>query len=241
MLSRYKAIVTHSEHMRQEYVKHGVASDRVHKITYLIDAHGEHAHALASRQRHQPWHLLFCGRMDPAKGGHTLLAALQLVRRALDLPLHLTFAGDGPERANLERKAAALHQEQPQISITFPGWLQSDELRAVMEGSDLLVMPSLWPEPFGRVGPEAGLCGVPAAAFAVGGIPEWLTDNVNGHLAPGDPPTVTGLAEAMVRCLHDPDHFAALRHAAIRQAERFDVEHHFRDLIPILTRAGGSD
>ena len=50
------------------------------------------------------------------------------------------------------------------------------------------MVPSIWPEPFGQVGPEAGLYGVPAAAFAVGGTPSWLTDGVNGRLAPGDPP-----------------------------------------------------
>ena len=53
-----------------------------------------------------------------------------------------------------------------------------------MKASRLLVVPSVWPEPFGSVGMAAARCGVPAAAFAVGGIPQWLHDGVNGHLAP---------------------------------------------------------
>ena len=58
-----------------------------------------------------------------------------------------------------------------------------------MKNMDLLVVPSVWPEPFGLVGPEAAHHGVPSAAFAVGGIPEWLVDGVSGHLAAGDRPT----------------------------------------------------
>ena len=74
----------------------------------------------------------------------------------------------------------------------------------LFQESDLLVVPSIWPEPFGQVGPEAGLYGVPVAAFAVGGTPSWLTDGVNGLLAAGDPPTAAGLAESIVGCLADP-------------------------------------
>ena len=55
-----------------------------------------------------------------------------------------------------------------------------------MAASDLLVVPSVWPEPFGSVGPAAAQHGIPAAAFAVGGIPQWLHEGVNGHLADGN-------------------------------------------------------
>ena len=61
-----------------------------------------------------------------------------------------------------------------------------------MASADLLVVPSLWPEPFGLVGLEGARSRLPAAAFAVGGIPDWLRSGVNGYLAPGDPPTPAG-------------------------------------------------
>ena len=83
-----------------------------------------------------------------------------------------------------------------------------------MLDSDLLVVPSTWPEPFGLIGPEAGLHRLPAAAFAVGGIPEWLSDGVNGRLAPGDPPSAAGLARAIVECVRDPAELARLRNGA---------------------------
>jgi glycosyltransferase involved in cell wall biosynthesis len=105
-----------------------------------------------------------------------------------------------------------------------------------MRNVDLLVVPSLWPEPFGSVGPAAGQHGVPAAAFAVGGIPEWLGDGVSGHLAPGDPPTPEGLATAIIRCLEDPAHYAMLKSGARAMAERFTMERHLPQLLAVLER-----
>ena len=103
--------------------------------------------------------------------------------------------------------------------------------------SRLLVVPSVWPEPFGSVGMAAARYGVPAAAFAVGGIPQWLHDGVNGHLSPGTPPTADGLADAIVRCLSDPRHYEALSRAARRMAAAFTMERHLPPLITILQRA----
>ena len=98
-------------------------------------------------------------------------------------------------------------------------------------------MPSLWPEPFGLVGLEAGQHKVPVAAFAVGGIPEWLRPGINGYLAPGDPPTSNGLADAIVACLKDAELYARLREGAGRIAAEFDFERHVDALIRVLDRA----
>jgi glycosyltransferase involved in cell wall biosynthesis len=106
-----------------------------------------------------------------------------------------------------------------------------------MKNSDLLVVPSLWPEPFGSIGAEAGHHGLPAAAFAVGGIPQWLADGISGHLAPGDPPTPAGLARAITQCLEDPNHYAALREGAVRTAATFSMERHLPELIRVLDRS----
>ena len=100
--------------------------------------------------------------------------------------------------------------------------------------ADLLVVPSLWPEPFGLVGLEAARHRLPVAAFAVGGIPDWLRPGVNGYLAPGDPPTPGGLADAIIACLEDPQTHARLCDGAARVAAEFDFEHHMEALMRVL-------
>ncbi|HVN29820.1 MAG TPA: glycosyltransferase, partial [Candidatus Binataceae bacterium] len=102
---------------------------------------------------------------------------------------------------------------------------------------DLLVMPSIWPEPFGLVGAEAARLGIPAAAFDVGGISEWLLDGVSGSLAPAEPPSASGLAHAIVRCLSDSATYLRLARGALDNSSRFDAEIHVAALLEVFQQA----
>jgi glycosyltransferase involved in cell wall biosynthesis len=121
------------------------------------------------------------------------------------------------------------------------GWKKPEEIRAALAEADLLVVPSVWPETFGLVGPEAGRLGVPAAAFDVGGISEWLVNGVNGELAPGNPPTAQGLADAIVRCLRDPAIHKRLRAGALEISQRFETRLHVESLMTIFRQVAGTE
>lgn len=232
------AVVTHSEHMRDEYVRNGIPSDRVFSLPfYVVDSAPEES---PQRLLATPPSLLFLGRMESLKGGMVLLDALPRVRAALDRPLRVVFAGDGRERPNWEARAASLRARDPGLRIEFPGWVEAARRSTLLQESDLLVVPSIWPEPFGQVGPEAGVYGVPVAAFAVGGTPSWLTDGVNGFLAPGDPPTADGLAEAITRCLANSAIHQRLRYGAVRLAGRFTWSKHYSALMAVLMQVAGT-
>jgi glycosyltransferase involved in cell wall biosynthesis len=166
-----------------------------------------------------------------------LIDALPRVSAALDAPVSLAMLGDGLARPEWEARAKRLLARNRNIRIEFAGWLTGSELASVARSSHLHVMPSIWPEPFGRSGPELGSMGLPTAAFAVGGIPEWLRDGANGFLAPGDPPTSGGLAEAIVRCLSDDATYARLRAGAIESARRFRLDAHIDELTGIFGEA----
>ena len=229
-LRKQKAVVTHSAHMQQELAEHGV---NAHVIPYAISIAG----ADWARAGKKSCDLLFAGRMDRLKGGLLLLSALQRVRSELKQTVRVVFAGDGPDRLRWERRAREVEAADRDISIAFVGWTEEIRLTKLMLESRLLVVPSVWPEPFGSVGMAAARYGVPAAAFAVGGIPQWLHEGVNGHLAPGTPPTADGLAGAIVRCLSDPHHYEELSRGARQMAATFTMEHHLPPLIRIFERA----
>jgi glycosyltransferase involved in cell wall biosynthesis len=183
--------------------------------------------------------LLFVGRMTRLKGGSIMLDALSLAAASLKRPLKVTFVGEGPDRVHWEQKSRQVQAANTNLDIQFSGWLNSVSLDQLMLDADLLVLPSTWPEPFGLVGPEAGLRGLPAAAFAVGGIPEWLSDGINGRLAPGDPPSAAGLAHAIVECVRDPAELARLRNGARESSYRFNLDAHLDALLAIFERVIG--
>jgi glycosyltransferase involved in cell wall biosynthesis len=104
-----------------------------------------------------------------------------------------------------------------------------------MRAADLLAVPSVWPEPFGLVGIEAGCVGLPAVGYEVGGIPDWLKPSVSGESAPGDRPTVRELAAAIVRALADDGHWQGLRVGAWRVAGEFTLDKHVSRLLTLLS------
>jgi glycosyltransferase involved in cell wall biosynthesis len=241
-LRRYDRIVVVSRHMRDEYIRHGFDPEQVRVIPYVAASPGAQAAARrnatsvrsGARAGGGLARLLFVGRMDATKGGEILLAALPAAAAALDRRLHLTFVGDGPARVTWERAAAEVRHREPRVSIEFTGWQSRAAVAEKFEETDLLVVPSQWPEPFGRVGPEGAEHGVPAAAFDVGGVREWLVDGETGVLAPGDPPTSGGLAQAIIRAIGDPAVRERLSAGARALSGRFTTAGHLAALVPLL-------
>jgi glycosyltransferase involved in cell wall biosynthesis len=229
LLDEYTSIVTASRHMRDEYVRNGAPADRVHAIPLFPTIDGTPADPPAG------FRILFLGRMTAIKGGDVLIRAVADASEALGRPLPLTMAGDGPQRAGWERLAARLG-----VDATFAGWVDDDGRAALFRAASVLAVPSVWPEPFGLVGLEAGVFGVPSIAFDVGGIDDWLADNVNGWLVPGDPPRADDLAAALARAASAPETLARMRVAARRIAEEMSLERHVDAVERVLVSAAAS-
>ena len=119
--------------------------------------------------------LAFAGRLGPQKDVGTLLAALG------HLPaVTLAIAGDGPERAALERLAGELGLDG---RVRFLGSVPRDMVLRLFGAADACVLPSAW-ENFPHTVIEALAVGCPVIATAVGGVPEVVVDGENGLLVP---------------------------------------------------------
>ncbi len=226
---QWHALLVASRHMVQEFEKNGAKPDQLHLVPLPAGENIAEDPSSASAGAPELRRILFMGRLTDIKGGEYLVQATALASCELDRPLTLTIAGDGPELSRVKQVAQSLG-----VSIQHAGWVGGPEKAQVLREADLLVVPSVWPEPFGLVGLEAGSQGVPAAAFSVGGIPDWLIPGVTGELAPGNPPTAEGLAAAMVRVLADRDHYQRLCRGAREMARQFSIEGHLDLLVPIL-------
>ncbi len=215
---RYRQLQAASRHMQAELRRQTGGAVPVALLPYpLLEARA----AVPAPRPGPPRRVLMLARLTAGKGGAHLLRALAAAERTLGRRLPATIAGEGPERPQLERLARTLGLE-----ANFPGWVDAAERRRLLAEADVLAMPSLWPEPLGLAGLEAAAQAVPAVAYAVGGIPEWLEAGVSGELAPGAPPTVEGLAQALTRALADSTHWNRQRQQAWERSAGFALETH---------------
>ncbi len=177
-----------------------------------------------------PGLILYVGRIVPEKG---LLVLLQALRRLRVQDWRLTVAGTG----YLEKRARDLVRRLGlERQVEFRGWLGQAELSDLYFRASVVAAPTIWPEPYGLIGPEAMVYARPLVAFGVGGIPEWLHDGVNGFLVrPGD---IAGFAAALDRVLADP---AAARQMGLAGRElaihNFNPSDHIDTLERLYRRA----
>ena len=225
LFGRYAGVVVASDHMRREYLRYDLPEHHVHTIP-LFAASAERAPA-GSGSRID---IVFLGRMTPLKGARALVQAAQHAAGSLGRPLHIVLAGEGPERHELERLA---RDSGGKLIASFPGWVDASARATLLSSASLVAIPSMWPEPFGLVGLEAAEFGVPAVAFDVGGIGEWLTHDVNGRLvdlAGGS----AALGDAIAAVLADDALRLRLSTGARDAARHFDADAHMTRLEQVL-------
>jgi len=114
--------------------------------------------------------LVFVGRLVSDKGVDVLLRAMMLLRSRKCYP-SLSIVGDGPERSRLEKIAS---EGDLTAQVTFLGSKNHDELPHILNQHRIMVVPSLWNEPFGIVALEGAACGCVVVGSAGGGLPEAI-------------------------------------------------------------------
>jgi glycosyltransferase involved in cell wall biosynthesis len=150
--------------------------------------------------------LLYIGRLSAEK-------QIERIRPVLEaLPgTRLALVGDGPYRQQLER----LFEGTP---TTFVGYLAGEELASAYASGDAFLFPSST-ETLGLVLLEAMAAGCPVVGARRGGIPDIVSDGVNGFLY--DPDAEGSLTTAVANLLGEADTRRALRLAAREEAERW--------------------
>ena len=211
-------VLVGSDFMRHQLVANGLRANKVGLLAPLLFAEPTSEYIPPSA----PQVILFVGRVTTEKGLRHLIQALASVQSNW----RLVVAGDGPDRIACEQLAEQLHVTQ---RVEFAGWVAQADMPTLYQRCAFVVMPSLWPEPYGRVGPEAFLHGRPVVAYAVGGISDWLADGKNGYLAtPGD---IGSLSIAIMRLLENPDACERMGRAAREEAHlRWNADAHVQKL-----------
>ncbi|KEF41022.1 MAG: glycosyl transferase [Cyanobium sp. CACIAM 14] len=150
--------------------------------------------------------LLYIGRLSAEKQIDRIRPVLEALPQT-----RLALVGDGPHRQQLER-----HFEG--TATTFVGYMAGEELASAYASGDAFLFPSST-ETLGLVLLEAMAAGCPVVGANRGGIPDIVSDGVNGCLY--DPDHPHSLTTAVSRLLGDAGTRRQLRLAARAEAERW--------------------
>ena len=142
--------------------------------------------------------LLCLGRLVPNKGFDLAITGFASITEQFP-QARLVIAGEGPERARLEKQSDQLGIKE---KITFIGSVDSKHVPELINTATIVVIPSRGWEALPLVALEAGLMGRPVVAARDGGLPEVVIHGETGMLV--DKEDSRGLAQALSFLLSHP-------------------------------------
>jgi glycosyltransferase involved in cell wall biosynthesis len=166
---------------------------------------------------HQPFRLLFVGRVDQQKNVPLLLRSLRRLLDAHALPIHLDLAGDGEDMPDVRRLVAELGLTE-QVSLL--GFVTGEKLERLYEQSDALVLTSTR-EAFGQVTLEAMTKALPVIASNIRCVRTIVADGTSGLLADLDP---ASFASAIHRLVTEEGLYAKLSLGALESAQQYSMD-----------------
>jgi glycosyltransferase involved in cell wall biosynthesis len=179
-----------------------------------------------ARKAAMPLQLGFLGRLQPSKGIEWLL------QRLTDLPseqweIWVAGAGEAGYVAELQRRYGSPR-------VRFLGFVRPEELFARI---DVLLVPSLWQEPFGMTIIEAYAHGIPVIAANRGGSPEIVDHGHTGFLI--DPDSPHSLLTAIRSVREDPELVTRMRRNVLEKAKEFSTRQMVDRYLALYERARG--
>jgi len=206
--------------------------ERIHLMSRPIREFGD----LRSRPRRRPTDpavITFAGRITPEKGLDVVIQALAAVRGRG--PIELRIAGvveHGEYSAHCRQLQVQATSANTHLAVTYLGQLDYAATDDLFRQSDIVTIPSQWPEPLGAVALEAMSAGAAVIASKIGGLGTALVDGHNGVLV--DPAHVAAWTAAIESLLNTPARARRLGVRAHHDAAGVTAADHLRALDGII-------
>ena len=203
-----------SQFVRNKFVEYGWDATR-----FEVLPHFQETHPMKAPPNDGP--VLYFGRLSPEKGVDDLVRAMRQVRQ-----FRLVIAGDGPQRAELERLAGSLSL----ANVSFVGHLGPDERDRLIAASRFTVLPSHAYETLGKTILESYAFGRAVIATDLGSRREFVRGGETGLLYRG----VNQLVESMQLLAAQPEVAAEMGRAGWELVRRnHEPEQHYRRLMSV--------
>ena len=169
-------VIAPSEYVRARYAARYALAERLQLLGHGIDPLP--VNNPAPRDPAAPLRVLFAGGLSVPKGAHILVEA---VRTLPPNRIRLDICGD---ESTFQEYAARLKASAQGLPVRFHGPLNHTQLGERMSDSDVLAVPSIWPETASLVALEARAAGLPIIASDIGALPERVHEDGDGWLVP---------------------------------------------------------
>jgi len=157
-------------------------------VTYPL----KHVRSAEPKEKLEENLIVYASGSNPIKGPHLALQALKLL---LNEGVNAKFIMFGCKGSWVEEYARKIGVGR---SVIFLGKESFAKLYETISTASVVVMPSVWPEPFGRVPVEANRLGVVAVVTNRGGLPETVVHGETGYVVNPHPEDI---ARGLLRSL----------------------------------------
>jgi glycosyltransferase involved in cell wall biosynthesis len=192
----FRYIITVSEAVKRKYVEVGFRERDISVIPPLgipIELI-PNEYKRTSRAKNNLLKLLYVGRIVKEKGVHVAIESVGYMINNLGMNnLNLDIIGEG-DLTYMEYLYGLIETLKLKDYVNFRKGMSRDEVLRQYRNYDILVVPSIWEEPFGIIILEAMSQGIPVVATSVGGIPEIIEAEKVGILVPPNDPITMALA-----------------------------------------------
>lgn len=149
--------------------------------------------------------ILFVGRKVKYKGPQVLIDALPAIIRSHPKTLAIFLGPDFAFNRSTNIFSSFLLKKATDNNvlknIRLEGYVPEGILKLYFNAADVVVVPSIWQEPFGKVVIEAFACEKPVIASNVGALPELVENQINGLIVP--PNDAESLGKAVIHLFSD--------------------------------------
>lgn len=140
--------------------------------------------------------VLFVSRLTGNKGGYAVLDAMEhIVREVPEALLLIVGAQSNPQ--------AVMDHPQIRDHVVFTGRIPYADIKHIYHASDVVVIPSVYLDPFPTINLEAMACSRPVVGTCFGGTREIVQDGITGYVA--NPLDTQVYADRIIDLLRDSD------------------------------------
>jgi glycosyltransferase involved in cell wall biosynthesis len=195
-LDAVDAFISPSLYLAETYVRAGLPVSKINRIWYGIDV--ERFSKVVKTPRPGKVRFTYIGYFGLHKGIHVLIEALRLIR--LREALVLNLVGSVEFQPEIRERVESLGLS---ANVKFWGKVDHTHIESVLRETDVLILPSIWPENQPVTITEAMASKTAVIASDTGGIPELVINEETGYLF--RPGSAVDLAERMLQFVAHPE------------------------------------